>query len=113
MLLRVTLAAGLCLAMGIQGFSMSIKQFRDQQETTLVRIYLHGVGEGLGWANAELQSKDVPPIFCQPGNFELTADNYVRLVRTYLDNPPAPLKDDTPIELVLLEALQEAFPCKP
>ena len=113
MFYRTLLAIVLFFGLAVEGRSMTVKQFREQQGTTLVRIYLHGVGEGSGWANASLQSRDYAPLFCQPGTFVLTADNYVQLVGLYVEKPPAPLKEDTPIELLLLEALKQAYPCKP
>jgi len=76
--------------------------------------YLNGVGNGFVWANAELQGRNLHPLFCQP-KMALTQDNFVALFvgeSKHRSNANTEWAENSPIELVLLTALESAFPCK-
>jgi hypothetical protein len=75
--------------------------------------YLNGVGNGYVWANAELQARNSPLLFCQ-SDMELTQGNFVTLFLVEVERPSSgkAWDKDAPIELVLLTALEQTFPCK-
>jgi hypothetical protein len=74
--------------------------------------YMNGVGKGLFWANAALHNRGSQRLYCQPDNVELNRDNYLEVVDRYIATHRNELSKDFPLELVLLQALVEKFPCK-
>lgn len=78
------------------------------------RDYLRAVKEGLDWANVRLVEKHQPLLFCQPPKMALTLDQLSDILQRYVDDKQhSPLLADFPVRLVLLDALQEVFPCPP
>lgn len=75
--------------------------------------YLDGVGNGYVWANAELEARNSPLLFCQP-DMELSQGHFVTLFLEEVERPSSgkAWEKDAPIELILLTALEQTFPCK-
>ena len=105
------------LLTAIPAFSLPLKAYKvarkaDSIET--IENYIDGVGNGLLWANSALQAENKEPLFCSP-DLALNEDNYLALLdRQIKDGMPtkAAWRDDDPIEIILLRALQRTFPCK-
>jgi hypothetical protein len=78
------------------------------------KSYMHGVGQGYGWANAQLELRGQALLFCQPRKLSLTQENLANLLDRYLTAQLEAGKNPTSLMLepLLLQALQEAFPCK-
>lgn len=95
-------------------FAVEVGTFDQFRENDTFMTYLDGVGKGWLWANAKLDSKKQPLLFCVPPTLSLTADNYIHLIDAKIKAARAQggLNEKAPIELILLAALEEAFPCK-
>jgi hypothetical protein len=77
----------------------------------LMRIYLSGVSNGLGYANVELISQHKPPIFCQPGNLKINMENLLDIIDQTVARANPPLGDDAWVEGLILLGLEHTFPC--
>lgn len=78
------------------------------------RDYLDGSVNGLTWANASLQHKNLPPLYCQPPKLTMNVDNMIQLLDGYLERNKELVGrlTDPALGLIMVIALQEAFPCK-
>ena len=80
----------------------------------VLEMYVGGVGQGFFWANIEAKNSTKVALFCPPNTMALNSQNYVALldqqIAFYKDTNR--FKESLPIELVLLRALQDNFPCK-
>jgi hypothetical protein len=98
-------------------FSLPLKAYkvaRKADSIESIENYIDGVGNGFLWANSALQADNKEPLFCTP-DLTLNEDNYLALLdRQIKDGMPtkASWKDEDPIEIILLRALQRTFPCK-
>ena len=107
----------LMLLLAAPAFSLPLKQYqvaRKEDSLETVESYINGVGNGFLWANSALQAANKEPLFCNP-ELTLNEDNYMALLdRQIKDGTPTKTKwrDDDPIEIILLRALQRTFPCK-
>jgi len=88
-------------------------QFNSVDRESL-NIYINGVGTGFSWANAMLNEPGSPKLYCQPPNLSLGTNNYVAILESQIIElkKAGILKEDTPIELILLLGLKKTFPCK-
>ena len=75
--------------------------------------YVKGVGDAYGVTNAVLSANGKPLLFCLPRQVSMTADDLVELVKHEMESPIGPQlrQRKMPVELVVLVALQKAFPC--
>lgn len=74
-----------------------------------------GVGKGIFWANIAMKIQGRQPLFCPPKELPINQDNYIALLNQELRNPTGLQQhyaNDTPIELILVQALEHTFPCK-
>ena len=79
------------------------------------KVFVSGLGEGYSLANAELKVKrKLPPLYCEPDKVKLNTDNYLEILDNYLSQPvvKAQTHPTLPVGVMLLKALQDAFPCK-
>jgi hypothetical protein len=81
---------------------------------SLMKQYVLGVGDGLGWGSAGSKEE----LFCPPPKLTLTLDNYINILNSHIRDLDRLWANETEkvdrrfIGLVLLEALRETFPCK-
>ncbi len=93
-------------------FGVPIEEYQRNPKARWIRDYIQGVGEGFGWANAELRVKGRPLLYCQPGKLSLGPDNYLDILNRELEEPyVAGLRAPTAIEGILLQGLERTFPC--
>ena len=79
-----------------------------------LRVYLLGVGEGLRLANAALARQDQRPLYCMTEQAPLLGDDYKKLIDAALSSGRGTFeRQDTAIETILVQALQDKFPCAP
>jgi len=90
----------------------TVKQFRELKENPAFQFYILGVGTGFKWANAHLKNEKRPQLFCEPDKLALNGENFMDLLTGYIEHYKPVIKDDWTVELMLLRALEEAFPCK-
>ena len=81
-------------------------------ERTIVQNYVGGVAKGYLWANIALAQKGQSPLFCFKGDLDTAQANQIAaeaLAQALFMN----LKNDTPVEMLLLLRLQKKYPCAP
>jgi hypothetical protein len=82
----------------------------SESEKAVDSVWLHGVQNGFVWANVMNIGKGAPALYCQPGHLSITRDQTINILNSYIKNSPVSLmKMD--VGMVLLLALQNAFPC--
>ena len=89
-----------------------MSQFAKMKTVESFKFYLEGVGSGFSWYNVFIVQKGGEPIFCEPENMSLNHLNYINLIEHYSKTFPKLSSDDMPVNMILLYALVEAFPCK-
>jgi hypothetical protein len=99
---------------------MTVKQYRAANASTSprdvkeVQIYVFGLGVGLSWGNSDATLKG-RPLYCQPGKLALGVADYLQLLDDRITSlskfVPSEKLGEFDIGLLLLEALQETFPC--
>jgi hypothetical protein len=113
-----TIAATTCVVLSLLAYSVSAEllaeKYGELKGQSWFESYIDGIGEGYKWANAELAVRGQPPLYCPPPNLVLYTQNYLDLLDRYL---AARLRDGGDpntilLEQLLLQALQDAFPCK-
>jgi hypothetical protein len=78
-------------------------------EDLVSRLYLKGIGDGISAYNAR-KGVDGGAIYCPPDRVGIVDAQYALIIRTFLAKYPN--LTDAPIEVTLIFALEEAFPCK-
>ena len=88
----------------------TLPEFRDDET---FKTYLFGVGQGWLWANARLGNKNQPKLFCVPPSLSLNFANYLSFLEAKINSSRAQgkLNEKMPVEVFLLAALEESFPC--
>jgi hypothetical protein len=88
------------------------KNYRDERRKShrsFNKLYLDGAKGGLIAYNILLKERHLKSNFCLPTNLALTleqAENIMFKQAVKMSDP-----DDTPIEVILLFALEEIYPC--
>lgn len=116
---RALYMAIMALVVGIAHADVPISVYRQAVAIGQVQQafgkYIVGVGKGIFWANIVMKLQGRKPLFCLPKELALNQDNYISLLDQELKSPTDPQRhysSDTPIELVLVQALEHTFPCK-
>jgi hypothetical protein len=79
------------------------------QDADTARVFIHAVGNGLGWANTAMAKRGDQRLFCVPNKLGLTVDQSVDIFSRFLkENPKA---GEYPGGMVMLIALETTFPC--
>lgn len=87
------------------------KKWAHSDNNSIYSAYITGTINAFGWANGDLLAQKQPPLFCPPQNLAIGNQNVYPLLDAFFTNHPG-VSDDFPIGLVILRALQGAFPCK-
>jgi len=76
--------------------------------------YLTGVGRGVFWANVMLRAQKKRQLFCMPAELSLDEGIIESLFDQEIRRPTksAHYGEDTPIELILISAFIQRFPCE-
>src|SRR5262245_36657225 len=93
-----------------------VSKYDAMKNSEEFKLYINGMGAGLFWANAFLESKVQPPIYCPPPKLKLQQANYLSIlddaVQEWRKRPTAVGLEDPYIEPLLVRRLQEVFPCQ-
>jgi hypothetical protein len=100
------------LLIGASASALTVKEFKILRNDARATYYVYGVGNGMVWANAELVTRHAQPLFCAPATLVLNEDNYLALLDSELQSGKSKVKDDSPIEPILLAALEKTFACR-
>jgi hypothetical protein len=85
------------------------REFLDQYaagDNIYSRLYIRGVGDGISVYNASIQKG---ALFCPPAKVGIVDGQYAAIIRDFVAKVPKAM--DKPVEVVLLVALEQAFPC--
>lgn len=88
----------------------SLSDFRSWNNDSQT-IYLRGLYDGFLWANADIEVRDQPPLFCAPRRLAITPGQLGSIVDRYSADNPDMAKDDDEYGVVALMALKDVFPC--
>ncbi|HVM77621.1 MAG TPA: hypothetical protein VMU06_01290 [Stellaceae bacterium] len=97
---------------------VSVKDYLDLRKepgaSEKLRDYVTGLGRGMFVYAINDETKGRTPAFCVPAKLPLTAENYQQLLDNYLRDHRnlMPALGKQTIEIVLLYALIDAFPCQ-
>jgi hypothetical protein len=114
-LMLLTLCISIASALGkTPGDFVSAREMLADVQNEHNRTYLQGVWGGLQLANVSLEENHQTPLFCQPPKLEIPLDQVISILKRYIGNDhsmSAEAISDLPVEFVLLDALQDVFPC--
>jgi hypothetical protein len=86
-----------------------IERYNRGGDILLLRMYLKGITDGYGFANAELEYQKKPLLWCQPATLGLVEAQYVSIMEKYLQKSGSTA--NSPPAGVLLLAMEAQFPC--
>lgn len=75
-----------------------------------VQMFLAGMVEGLGSANAGVVVEGQRPLYCAPREIALTANQVLQLMVRHIERKPN--HGTLPAGAIMLVSMQENFPCK-
>ena len=108
----VLIAASIAPANAKNEFGV-VGDFLEAWDTTsdnlYLRIYIRGVGDGLGFYNTSVVVSGGKPVYCPPEKGGLVDAQYVAIMKSYLEKWPNFKR--YPPGAVLIFALKDAFPC--
>jgi hypothetical protein len=84
-------------------------QMYASDDNQAAKIYLRGLHQGVSWSNTVLNYQKLPKLYCAPDTITLTDDQVQDVIRRLVEKEP--LNGTYPIAMVMLKALQRAFPC--
>ena len=88
-----------------------IEAYNDHTKDNLLqRMFIRGIGEGIMALSAFVNEGGGKPVYCPPPNVGLVDAQYVAIMTDHIAKYPS-IKDK-PVSLVLVSALEEAFPCR-
>lgn len=110
-------AAVLTISAGAAQAEPTLGQYQTARKLPDFSAYMIGLDDGISWANANLASLHEAPLYCQPGKLALTVEQSLSILDAYIAaeklKPKAknPFDASSPIGVVYLFALKDAFPC--
>jgi hypothetical protein len=92
------------------GFYLHIYEKLVPEDRQGMDALMNGIGVGLMWANAMLQKRGQPQLYCQPSRLTLTGPILLDMIRRTLNEQPK--WSEFPPGMVALLTLQRTFPCQ-
>ena len=90
---------------------VSISDYKKYKEDEGFKMYFGGYVEGLKWANLMMKRNRLPSLYCQPPDLGLTVDSRIQILDDFIAQSKN-LEGNDHIEVVMIFAMQNAFPCK-
>jgi len=111
----------MCVVLGANqaNAEVTVKEYRTAmargREVDAMKVYVKGLGEGVGWANIRAKSLSAP-LYCAPPNFAVGLENFLDILDREIElemkrKMPQAQLDGSMIGLLLVLGLQETFPC--
>jgi hypothetical protein len=91
---------------------VSFKDYETVKNTKEFKLYIGGIGEGIGWSNVVLDLRKSKKIFCQPSNLTMSVENLLDILKREIDENGKTFKSDMPLGLILIRGLVKNYPCK-
>jgi hypothetical protein len=79
------------------------------KDTTVAKLYLRGLSDAFGWSNTALIHDGSAGLYCPPSTIVLTDDQELDILRRFVEAKPN--LGTSPVGMVLLLSLKDAFPC--
>lgn len=90
---------------------------KDPEKKALINFYVAGVGRGYFWGSVYAKEIKGHGFLCLPPKLILNNDTFTDLLQQELRNPSrkdSPVyKDEDLVEVALLNAMTDTFPCSP
>ncbi len=90
---------------------LTVEDYKQAKSQSWFNLYIGGIGQGISIANISLKVDHKPTLYCPPENKTLDAEDYISLIDSYMVINRDTLTLETPISVVLFQALKEAYPC--
>lgn len=105
----------------------TVKRYKEIKRSTpmdqeFMNTYINGVQRGLHWANLKFEKEKKQRLYCTPGDLRLNSEMILSLLDQEIDNAtiddatsdnnPYDYPDSFPVELMLVTAFINKFPCK-
>jgi hypothetical protein len=90
---------------------VSISDYKKYKDDEGFKMYFGGYVEGLKWANLMMKRSRLPSLYCPPPELGLTVDNSIQILDDFIEHSKN-LEGNDHIEVVMIFAMQNAFPCK-
>ena len=107
--LFISFGAAAAIPAGIRLSSAHYEYFKAQGGDSFA-LWVKGVGAGIEAANAWLIANHRAPLFCPPPALALTHDNFLQILDEQMKLTPSGV--DWPLDVVLVNGMIRAFPCK-
>jgi hypothetical protein len=111
--MRIALIAAALIATALPAYAEdTTKEFLKKYgngEDLAARLYLKGIGAGISVYNAQKQLEG-GAAYCPPEKVGIVDTQYALIIRSFVAKYPETL--DVPIDVTLLLALKDAFPCQ-
>lgn len=103
-----------CLAFNVLGYE-NVRQWGPQSTEYLgLRIYIHGMKDGLEWMNAFLEEKGQQKLFCPPEKEHFNTAYYIGVINDAIEVRRQFYVDiNSSVGEILLNELQIKYPCHP
>lgn len=94
--------------------AMTLEKYKSASGSNndLIKAYLAGVYKGFFFSNEILNLRKENQFYCLNSNLQLNSGNIIKILEDYLKTEEGQgLENDFPVELALLNGLQNTFPC--
>jgi hypothetical protein len=86
--------------------------YRHPELKDMIVNHVSATETGVGYANSAIRKRKQEPPYCPPDRMVLTGEQVIDIMERWARNKDAMFAKDFPWELVMINALQDAFPCR-
>ena len=90
---------------------MTWEDYQARKDERCIKFYIAGVGAGYYYTNHYLDTAGRSKLYCQPSSANLQGEMYSTILDAYANSSGIRLKGIS-VEIILLQALVELYPCK-
>jgi hypothetical protein len=87
-----------------------LQLYNDPKSKEYVAKIVQATGRGFSLANTAIARRGQSPLYCQPNNLVLTGEQIIDIINRFVEINPA--LEKATWEAVMLEALENLFPCR-
>jgi hypothetical protein len=87
-----------------------LQLYSDPKSKEYVAKIVQATGRGFSLANTAIARRGQSPLYCQPNNLVLTGEQIIDIISRFVEINPA--LEKATWEAVMLEALENLFPCR-
>lgn len=91
--------------------AMTWEDYQARKDERNIKFYIVGVGAGYYYTNHYLDTAGRSKLYCQPSSANIQGEMYSAILDAYANSSGKKLKDVS-VEIILLTALVELYPCK-